>query len=132
MGVCGSKAKGCVPVGLGHKKHEDAAAVDGETTPKANVRTHGRKRRRRIGRRSRTEAANRCSSRNKFDSSSSAVAAAVAVASNSMDRSCRNSTFQGNSDSWYDTPVGIDSDGDEDFPALKMIWYLKTVPLVHQ
>lgn len=77
MGACGSKAKGCVPVGLGHKKHGDAAAVDGETTPKINVRTHGRKRRRRISRRSKTEAA------------------AAAAASKSMDRFSRNSTFQG-------------------------------------
>ncbi|KAI3726070.1 hypothetical protein L1987_65867 [Smallanthus sonchifolius] len=104
MGVCGSKAKGCVPVGLGHKKHEDAP--DGEITPQIKARTHGRKRRRRIGRKSKTEGNNRYSSRNKFDPS-----AAAAAASSSLDRS----TFQGNSDSWYDTATGIDSDGDEDF-----------------
>ncbi|XP_024978517.1 uncharacterized protein LOC112515814 [Cynara cardunculus var. scolymus] len=106
MGVCGSKAKGCVGVGLGHKKRGDVA--DGETTPKLQARTHGRRRRRRLGRKSKTDATNRFSSRNKVDPS--------AVTSNSMDRrSYRNPTFQGNSESWYDTTIGIDSDGDEDF-----------------
>ncbi|KVH92740.1 protein of unknown function DUF1336 [Cynara cardunculus var. scolymus] len=86
MGVCGSKAKGCVGVGLGHKKRGDVA--DGETTPKLQARTHGRRRRRRLGRKSKTDATNRFSSRNKVDPS--------AVTSNSMDRrSYRNPTFQG-------------------------------------
>ncbi|CAI9283247.1 unnamed protein product [Lactuca saligna] len=101
MGLCGSKAKGCV--GVGHKEHGDVP--DGELAPKINARTHGRKRRRRIGRKSKTDAANKYSSRNKIDPS--------AGASNSMDRrSFRNPTFQ---ECWYDTANGIDSDGDEDF-----------------
>ncbi|KAJ0754462.1 putative protein ENHANCED DISEASE RESISTANCE 2 [Helianthus annuus] len=102
MGVCGSKPKGCVCVGLGNRrKHED-----GEITPRINATTHGRRRRRRIGRKSKTEAVNRYSSRN---------TAAAAAGTHSMDRSYRNPTFQGNSDSWYDTPVATDSDDDEDF-----------------
>ncbi|KAK9067250.1 hypothetical protein SSX86_014576 [Deinandra increscens subsp. villosa] len=109
MGACGSKAQGCVGGRLGHKKHGDAP--DGEAAPRIKARTHGRKRRRRIGRKSKAEAINRYSSRNSIDPSSVAAPAA----SVSMDRSYRNPTFQGNSDSWYDTPSGIDSDGDEDF-----------------
>ncbi|KAI7754856.1 hypothetical protein M8C21_000130 [Ambrosia artemisiifolia] len=106
MGVCGSKPKGCVCVGLRHKKQEE----DGQLTPQINGKTHGRRRRRRMGRKSKPEAAvNRYSSRNRIDPSATATAA-----SNSMDRSYCNPTFQGNSNTWYDTPVATDSD-DEDF-----------------
>ena len=86
MGVCGSKPKGCVGMGLRHKKHGDVP--DGETPPKINGIPLARKRRRRIGRKSKTDAANRYSSRNKIDPS--------AGSSNSADRrSFRNPTFQG-------------------------------------
>lgn len=82
MGVCGSKAKGCVRVG---KKEGES---DGEIKSRTHHHNHGRKRRtRRIGRKSKTidNNNNRFSSRNKID------------LSNSIDhhRSYRNPAFQG-------------------------------------
>ncbi|XP_071731087.1 uncharacterized protein [Rutidosis leptorrhynchoides] len=111
MGVCVSKAKECVPIGYhNHKQHNLPPDYNNgdEITPKINSKTHhrnGRKRRKRI----RKSDPNRYSSRNRIDPSGIA-------SSTSIDRrSYRNTAFQGTSDSWYDSRVGLDSDSDEDF-----------------
>ncbi|KAL8248723.1 hypothetical protein R6Q59_005591 [Mikania micrantha] len=105
MGVCGSKAQGCVRVGLGSRKKKYGDRPDGEAAPRA----HGR-RRRRLGRKKANAGTNRYSSRSKVDPS--------AVIGNSIDRSYRNPTFNGSTE-WFDTATGIDSDCDEEFYSIQ-------------
>nr|XP_043615510.1 uncharacterized protein LOC122587412 [Erigeron canadensis] len=123
MGVCGSKVKGCVPVGLHHhhhhhKKHKDNINNNNnsEIAPKINNNNNNvrKKRRRRIGRKSSNKGD---SNVNKYAGNRNNKVDPAAISSNSLDRrSYRNPTFlHGNSDTWYDTPDGTDSDGDEDF-----------------
>ena len=85
MGVCGSKAKGCVPVGLHRDKKHDHETTSSSSQVNGIANVKRKRRRRRIGRKSKKDVAN-----NRYSGSS------AAVASNSMDRrSFRNPAFQG-------------------------------------